>query len=273
MKFLNCYLCNSEKSQIVLVNNQYDYYLELVNPEYLKTERKWVICDNCGFIYQNPQLDSSDMKILYEKFRDTSFRNESPDEYFDRIAYLPDEQSENASKVFKISQNLYELLSKPGKILDIGCGGGVFLYTFLSKSSGWTACGIEPTVAYAELAQRRLNSDIKIGNYERGICGKSFDLVVLNHVLEHTPDPINFLMNIYDDLRPGGYLYLEVPHESDFQILPLEHDRFKMQHNWYFGLESFRRLISFTQFEFILLEKDWTLRQRNNLISILKRPI
>lgn len=271
MRFVDCFLCGSTDKKVVMVNKTDDYYLDLINPEYKEVEKNWVECTNCGFKYQNPQLDANDADVLYEKFRDSSFRNETPDEYFDRIAFLPDDESENASKVRTIFKHLGELVSKPGKILDIGCGGGVFLYTFLSKTNNWTAHGIEPTIAFAELAARRLKSDVKAGNYARGVCGKNFDLIILNHVLEHTIDPKAFLEDIYDDLKSGGYLYLECPHESDFGVLPADHDRFKMQHNWYFGLNSFKRLAESAGFEVVFLETDWTIRKRNNLVTILKR--
>jgi len=90
--------------------------------------------------------------------------------------------------------------------------------------------------------------------------------------LEHTENPIEFLQNILDDLKPGGNLYLECPHLSDFQVLSKDHDRFKVQHNWYFGFNSFIRIAETAGFEIVLLEKDWTIRERNNLVAILKRP-
>jgi len=170
MKSTNCYLCGSADKNVILVNDTNDYYLEIVNPELNSTKRQWVSCSNCKFVYQDPQLDSSEMQILYENFRNYTFRNESPDEYFDRIAFLPEDESENSSKVNRIIRFLGSLVNKGGKILDIGCGGGVFLHTFLSKTSGWMAYGIEPTVEFAKLAARRLQSDIQAGNYVSGIC-------------------------------------------------------------------------------------------------------
>ena len=40
---------------------------------------------------------------------------------------------------------------------------------------------------------------------------ESFDLVVANHVVEHIPDSIRWLQEIYTLLKPGGYLFLSVP--------------------------------------------------------------
>lgn len=39
----------------------------------------------------------------------------------------------------------------------------------------------------------------------------SIDLVIASHVVEHLSDPINFLDEITDYIRPGGCLFVEVP--------------------------------------------------------------
>ena len=57
MKYVNCYLCGSNVKKLIMENITEDYYLELVNPEYKKTKRQWVACGDCGFVYQDPQLD------------------------------------------------------------------------------------------------------------------------------------------------------------------------------------------------------------------------
>ena len=133
MKELSCFICSSDDYTVKLVNDKEDYYANLVDKNYNKKERKWVQSKKCNFIYQNPQLDSEDIDILYRKFRDFSLRNETPDDYFERITSLPENESENLSKVNRILHNLPKLISREGKILDIGCGGGVFLYTFLTS--------------------------------------------------------------------------------------------------------------------------------------------
>lgn len=271
MKKLNCICCGSDDYSIILTLEGDDYYGNLINKDYSKSPRNWVKCNNCGFIYQNPQLDANDMKILYDKFRDFSLRNETPDDYFDRITSLAPEKSENYSKVATIKKYLPELINVPGKILDIGCGGGVFLYTFSQHFHNWQLNGVEPTVSFAELASRRLKSNVIAESYEQGIAGSDYDLIILNHVIEHTEDPKDFLKSIFNDLNDGGYLYLECPHEDDFNLLDKSHDRFKLQHNWYFGFDSFRKIIEASGFKEISIHKDFTVRKRNNLVAILKK--
>jgi SAM-dependent methyltransferase len=46
--------------------------------------------------------------------------------------------------------------------------------------------------------------------YEQ-IEGESFDLIVMNHVMEHMADPYAVLERICRSLRPGGYIYLAFP--------------------------------------------------------------
>jgi SAM-dependent methyltransferase/outer membrane murein-binding lipoprotein Lpp len=40
---------------------------------------------------------------------------------------------------------------------------------------------------------------------------KRFDYVIASHVIEHVPDPIGWLREIADVLKPGGFLFLAIP--------------------------------------------------------------
>lgn len=271
MRNTDCIICDSKSKRTVAEQTFNDEYLDLINPAYQSRSRRWVACEGCGFIYHDPQLDESDTAILYDKFRDGSFRNETPDQYFDRITSLPNEQSENLSKVQWLHLKLPGVLQRGGRILDIGCGGGVFLHTFLWHSSGWQASGVEPTIAFAELAARKLNRPVVAGNYSKGVCGVGFDLITCNQVLEHTIDPTMFLTDIFADLNKGGHLYLEVPDTADFGLLPAAHDRFLMQHLWYFSRESLKRLADKVGFTTVAVEEQFTKRGRNNLVAVLGR--
>ena len=144
MKNTDCIICGSNEKGTLANQNFKDKYLELLNPKYNKTTRKWVKCEICGFIYHDPLLDKTDTKNLYDKFRDISFRNESPDEYFNRIVDLPPNESENHHKVAWLYDNLTNLLPNNSKVLDVGCGGGVFMHSLKKKCPTANFMGSNP---------------------------------------------------------------------------------------------------------------------------------
>jgi SAM-dependent methyltransferase len=96
---------------------------------------------------------------------------------------------------------------EPGRVLDIGCGPGWLLS---AMNDGWEKHGVELSAAAAEHASQY--GDIFIGpfedsNHEPG----SFDLVVMYHVIEHLPDPVDALRRSHELLREGGRLVLGTP--------------------------------------------------------------
>lgn len=64
----------------------------------------------------------------------------------------------------------------------------------------------------------------------------SFDIVIAEHVLEHLPDLIKPIEEIHRILKPGGLLYVEVPHFSShhFQTDPTHKIRFGVRTFDYF---------------------------------------
>jgi 2-polyprenyl-3-methyl-5-hydroxy-6-metoxy-1,4-benzoquinol methylase len=272
MKSLDCILCGSALKDTIAVQSFKDLYLELIDPKYQNIDRKLVSCQKCGFVYHDPQLDDRDALILYEKFRDFTFRNESDDDYFDRITSYPESESENHHKFEWIRNIDSNFINRGGDLLDVGCGGGVFIYTFLKNAPGWDAWGVEPTPAFAELAQRRLNRPIVASTYKANIFpGKKFNLITVNQVLEHVVDPLGFLKDIKDELVDEGLLYIEVPDVSDLESLPVDHDRFQMQHLWIFSVDTLTKLCESAGLRKIKIETVKTIRERNNVVGLFKK--
>ena len=269
MKNNNCILCHSSNKSVIAKQTFEDEYLTLIDPKLNKADRAWVECNDCKLIYHDPQLEEFETDILYKKFRDPSFRDEFADDYFDRIVSIPESESDNFHKVTQISSYIPDHINKGGSILDIGSGGGVFLYTFLQRNKSWTPYGVEPTVEFANLTQRKLDCSVHAGNYHKDIFDTKFDQITCNQVLEHTIDPMKFLSDIFSDLNHGGYLYMEVPDAIDFKELPPEHDRFWMAHLWYFSKPVLEKMFKDTGFKVKRIESQNTIRKRNNLVSLL----
>lgn len=134
-------------------------------------------------------------------------------------------------------RNIPKLPNRGCKLLDVGCGDGAFLR--LARTCGWDATGLDPDPVAAANAAKQ---GIKV--YEGGIEyfeGKRdlFDVITLNHVIEHVHEPTKVLKTCHDLLKPGGLLWLETPNIDAFG-----HARFR--NNWR-GIETPRHLVLFNR--------------------------
>ena len=123
-----------------------------------------------------------------------------------------------------------------GNLLDVGCGGGSYLYRL--KSWGWNAYGVEPSAVGAAQA-RSLGLHVYQGQLEEAAFPDSFfDVVRLNHVLEHLTDPHGTLCEIKRIVRPDGLVYVTVPNTRSLNF-------WLFGENWY-GLDIPRHVVSYS---------------------------
>jgi len=104
---------------------------------------------------------------------------------------------------------------RPGKVLDIGCATGEFLE--VAKESGWRAFGIDVSQWVCDYLAERGFRDIHSGTLEdQKFPHEMFDAVHMNHVLEHIPNPLEFLAEVHRILKAKGLVMIEVPNEFYF---------------------------------------------------------
>jgi 2-polyprenyl-3-methyl-5-hydroxy-6-metoxy-1,4-benzoquinol methylase len=105
---------------------------------------------------------------------------------------------------------MYLADEKPGKLLEVGCGSGAFLNRM--RSRGWYVQGVEVDAKAATVAEETFGVPVCVGSLEKASYpGASFDVVAMNHVIEHVHDPITLLKECYRILRPGGRLVVVTP--------------------------------------------------------------
>ncbi|HSL45903.1 MAG TPA: class I SAM-dependent methyltransferase [Anaerolineales bacterium] len=99
------------------------------------------------------------------------------------------------------------------RVLDIGCGGGLFLS--MLKREGARVTGIELSDSRAHYAATRHNLDIHKYPIESDFWQKGyenhFDAVTLWDVIEHVNYPLQTLQAATNVLRPGGLLLIDTP--------------------------------------------------------------
>jgi len=105
------------------------------------------------------------------------------------------------------------LIHSRGHLLDVGCGRGELLRA--ARDRGWSATGIELSSTFADYAEKHSQAEIlRVPLAECAFPSQSFDVVILQAVLEHLYAPDAVIREISRILRPGGVLYTDVPNEE-----------------------------------------------------------
>jgi SAM-dependent methyltransferase len=94
------------------------------------------------------------------------------------------------------------------QILDAGCGGGATMESLRRYGS---VRGIEISEEAVEYNRER-GREVSLGSVERmPFADNSFDLALALDVIEHLPDDLPALRELFRTLRPGGSLLVTVP--------------------------------------------------------------
>jgi len=100
------------------------------------------------------------------------------------------------------------------RILDVGCGPGIFLHRLSIRYPDAVLQGVEYSATAMEAASPAVRPRIVHGDIldVAGELGcEQFDLIVCSEVLEHVPDPMAVLRALANLAAPGAILLLSVP--------------------------------------------------------------
>lgn len=126
---------------------------------------------------------------------------------------------------------------EPGRLLDVGCGDGGFLFGM--KKKGWEVQGVDFDPKAIENAKKLYGLDLKTGDLKGArFPEKSFDAITLHHVIEHVPDPVEEFSECWRLLKPGGLIVALTPN-----VTSLGHAEFG---RYWRGLEIPRHLHLFS---------------------------
>jgi SAM-dependent methyltransferase len=153
---------------------------------------------------------------------------------------------------------------EPGPVLDVGCGGGLFLRMLAER--GWPVIGLDFSLGAAAVAWGSNGVPAVCGTLSQpplpaGICAA----VTMFHVLEHLYDPVAYIESARELLRPAGRLVVQVPNAACWQCLLLGE-------NWS-GIDIPRHLINFRARDLeILLDRCGFQVLRTKYFSLRDNP-
>ncbi len=138
----------------------------------------------------------------------------------DAVAYDYTEESDNAVEQEEINRLRQTILSQiPASaqwVLDVGCGGAWLAKALIPqgrKVISMDISDINPIRALKNTPSAHhfgLVADV----FELPVKANSIDCIVASEIIEHVPDPKQFLTSLYQVLKPGGRLVVTTPYNE-----------------------------------------------------------
>jgi len=178
-------------------------------------------CKNCELIFLNPQPNYQELEKYYSNEKYYSLKKidtTSKKLKIKLLLYKTYFNEENKTQIMRLLLSPLKfiirgtLLKKNTKLLDIGGGSGQFLYEM--RELGMNVCGIEPG-DFDKESNTKYKLNIKnVDLIKAKYPEDSFDLITMNHVLEHVNNPNETVMEIKKVLRKDGTLIIGIPNTN-----------------------------------------------------------
>jgi len=180
---------------------------------YRTTARQFAVvrCRQCGLARLDPQPAPEELRLYY------------PDNYW----FAPD-----ATAAGRLEETYRRLVLRDhvhfvekalrhtrarGPLLDVGCGGGLFLG--MMRQRGFRVVGLDFSREAAGIAWRRQGAPALAGDVEHApLRPGSFAAITMFHVLEHLRDPSAHLLAAREALASDGRLVAQVPNAASWQF-------------------------------------------------------
>lgn len=238
---MNCKICNSRTNEVWYKNS------------YIISR-----CSNCKFEFISNPPSREDLNKLYKRQKISKWSKLTLiDVYND---FLNSNNNPKKDFFIDIINRIQKKTNKKSlKILEIGSGRSDLIY--LANYLGHNCIGIEASEEVVNLLNNVHNGSIQYiekDDYSK-FYGENFDLIYIEHALEHFLDINNLLKDIDHILSPTGFLAVLVPnHNSTIAS--------KKAYNWsevcppyhlsFFKPESISKLFRIYNYEIILLEES-----------------
>lgn len=198
---MNCIACGSGEFRARLAGT---------DRLYRTTDRRFqvVACAGCGLLRLEPQPSADELRAFY------------PENYW----YAPDasaagrlEERYRRAVIADHVRFVAAALEEPGPVLDVGCGGGLFLG--MLRQRGIRGFGLDASPRAAALAWKQHGVPALCGSLpELPLARESCAAITMFHVVEHLPDARAYLRAAHALLRPRGRLIVQVPNAACWQF-------------------------------------------------------
>lgn len=199
-----------------------------------------VECAHCQMRFCSPRPSAESLTQLYSEVEDVVY-------------------AENEAGRIRTARSALRHINKTGKrLLDVGCGTGVFLH--VARDAGYDVTGIEPSIDSSRRAREKglsiMQGTITDSELE---FHEPFDIITMWDVLEHVDSPAEFLSRGASLLREGGELHLSTIFvDSSYATMLGKHwPWYMLMHIHYFRKEHIERLLLDAGFSKVEYHRYW----------------
>ena len=239
MKEINCIYCNSTRKEIILRGE-----------DCLGREKVFQIvrCKECGLSFVNPQPSSEELREFYQ----TDYESYNEPELI-KYGFITRKISSFIHNFFH-RQVKRQIIDIDGRInyLDFGCGGGFNLERVQKKHPSWKFYGYDNNQIACQKTKER-GFPVYCGELEEiSWPNDFFDIINMNHVVEHLSNPSAGIKKIRTLIKKGGILRLTTPNfdslssklfKGSWQALELP------RHLFFFNLTTLKNLLEQNRFK------------------------
>jgi len=177
--------------------------------------------ERCGLIWLDPMPIEDDLHLAYQEYYTHGEAEKSARYRAGRLLYRLASDAILATVGIPMERRRAKLMflgdARPGKVLDVGCGNGEFLVAM--RKRGWRVTGLDVDPAAVATARSAHGLEVHLGTVGSLLSkGLTFDAITASHVIEHVPDPVEFLTHCRQLLRAGGLLVLRTPNAQSFGL-------------------------------------------------------
>lgn len=195
-------------------------------------------CRSCGFGFRTLRPSEEELASLYREL----------------VSELYEKEARGRSRTANRHLRIVAHYLTGGRLLDVGCASGVFLQT--AADAGWSVVGVEPAGVLCAKAKQLLGTRgdvLCVSLQQADLPPSSFDALTLWDVLEHVPEPVAFLKRCASLVKPGGYLFANVPDLGSLQarLLGRRWPLLLAEHLNYFNRASLRRCGELAQLQWV----------------------
>lgn len=194
---MNCPICNSHNVSVFykLYDDRYGY------PGMFNL----LVCHSCDHKFIGHRFDDSQITDLYTNYY--------PRKFIKLESYKPHDPKKGFKGwLYGTKSSAYTYVPENVRVLDIGCGFCESLGYHIKR--GCEAYGTEMDENVKQIIEK-FGFNVKIGAFDPNDYEPNFfDYITMDQVLEHIPNPIEFLRGVYLILKVGGVCVISTPNAT-----------------------------------------------------------